>query len=295
MKDLKGSLILLLTALIWGTAFVAQTSAADNVGTFTFNAMRSFVGAIFLLLFVLVKDRREKENVKKWPLFGGVLCGVILALAMGFQQAGIGAYPDGVAASGRAGFLTAMYVVFVALCAGFFGKKLHPLVWGATGIAMIGMYLLCMAEGFGAVYTGDWLELACAVCFTAHILVVDHFAECDCVKLSCVQFFVCGAISLVVMCVGERGQNVDFTTILFPVFYAGVMSSGVAYTLQMIGQKYAKPAVASIVMSLESVFAVLAGWIILDERLGGRELLGCVFVFAAVIMAQIPQFMKSND
>lgn len=293
MRNLKGSLILLLAAFIWGTAFVAQTSASNCVGTFTFNATRSFVGAMFLLLLVRVRSIQKSE--KKWPVKGGIICGVVLSMAMGFQQAGIGAYPQGVAASGRAGFLTAMYVVIVALCAVFFGKKLHPLVWIATVTSICGMYLLCMSGGFDAIYLGDVLELACAVCFAGHILVVDRFSDCDSVKLSCLQFFVCGILSFVVMLFTERGQHVDFKEILLPVFYAGVMSSGVAYTLQMVGQKYTQPAVASIVMSLESVFAVLAGWIILNERLSLRELTGCGFVFVAVILAQIPQFLKKSS
>lgn len=300
MKNLKGSLILLLAALIWGTAFVAQTSGSDCVDTFTFNASRSFVGALFLWIVSLVRDYKVKSAasghtdaaVMPWPLKGGVLCGIILVAALGFQQAGISLYPDGVAASGRSGFLTATYVVMVAVCVQIAGKKLHPLVMLSVAGVIAGLYLLCMSEGFSNIYIGDVLGFACAVCFTAHIFVVDRFNNTDSVKLSCLQFLICGILSLVLALINEQiiWDNIIKATI--PILYTGIMSSGIAYTLQMVGQKYAEPHIASIAMSLESVFAVLAGWIILGEKLLPREYIGCVLVFAAVILAQVPTFKK---
>lgn len=289
MKNLKGSLILLITAIIWGSAFAAQTSGAENIGTFSFNALRSVVAALFLSILVIIRYLFSKEKTK-WPVLQGVICGVILCAAMGFQQAGIAAYPEGVAASGRAGFLTATYVVMVAVFSVLLGKKAHICMFLSTGICLVGMYLLCMADGFSSIYLGDILELLCAVLFTAHIIVVDQFNETDSIKMSLIQFTMCALISGVLMLIFEdlTWESVKMATV--PILYAGVMSSGVAYTLQMVGQKYAQPSVAAIIMSLESVFAALTGWLILNEYLSVRELLGCALVFAAVIIAQIPDF-----
>lgn len=316
MKNIKGSLILLITAFIWGTAFVAQTSASDSLGVFTFNAGRSLVAAAFLGALVWVKDfgsrikRRKPDDTKKpvktenhdkramdkasWPVRGGILCGVMLFFAMNFQQAGIGLYPEGVAASGRAGFLTATYVVMVALYMQLRGKKTHPLVLVSIVGTICGMYLLCMSGGFSGIYIGDVLELCCAVCFTGHILVVDRYADTDSFRLSCLQFLTVGVLSGF-MCLFEQVDGSAIFRALPLIAYAGVLSSGIGYTLQLIGQKYAEPAVASIVMSLESVFAVIAGWAVLHEVLSTRELAGCAFVFASVILAQVPQFIKTES
>lgn len=295
MKNIKGSIILLLAALIWGTAFVAQTSGSQLVPAFTFNAVRSFIGALFLwgMHFAFEAYRQKADSdyrPKKWPVKGGIICGMVLFCAMGLQQVGIGLYPDGVAASGRSGFLTATYVVMVAVYSQIAGKKMHPLIAISVVGVICGMYLLCIAGGITSLYIGDLLEFFCAVCFTTHILVVDRYSECNSIKLSCIQFLTCGTISLVIALLTESINIEHILAATGPILFAGIMSSGVAYTLQMVGQKYAEPAVASIVMSLESVFSVLAGWLILGEILELRELLGCVLVFASVIIAQIPQF-----
>jgi len=300
MKNIKGSLILLIAALIWGTAFVAQTSGSEVVPPFTFNASRSFIGALFLffcskLLFIGKNKSVRSDGVNSmaddsssgWPIKGGILCGLVLFFAMGFQQFGIGLYPEGVAVSGRSGFLTATYVVMVALYSQIVAKKISPLIIVSVTGVITGMYLLCMSAGFSEIYVGDVLEFMCAICFTLHILVIDKFSVCDSVKLSCIQFLTCGIMSFAVAVISETIVPEDILNAIGPIMFAGVMSSGVAYTLQMVGQKYAKPAVASIVMSLESVFSVLAGWIILNERLTSRELTGCIIVFAAVIISQI--------
>ncbi len=313
-KNIKGSVILLLAAFIWGTAFVAQTSGAELVGTFTFNSSRSFVGATFLCIVIAVMNlinRKKNDKIKnkiknnnelnctgikstgidsrrtKWPVKGGIVCGIVLCMAMALQQYGISIYPEGVAASGRAGFLTATYVVMVAVFSVFLGKKLHVSIIISTIVCVIGMYLLCLSGGMSGIYMGDVCELLCAVCFTGHILVIEHFSSEDSIKLSCIQFLVCGIISAIIMVMFE---NVDIHNLIgaaLPILYAGVMSSGVAYTLQMAGQKYVTASVASIVMSLESVFAALAGWILLNEVLSIREIAGCVLVFAAVLLAQM--------
>ncbi|MDD6328134.1 MAG: DMT family transporter [Eubacteriales bacterium] len=311
MKNLKGSLILLMAALIWGTAFVAQTSAANSVQTFTMNASRSLVGALFLLIVIAIRDmvkrargktgdndlKQDKLSEKtSWPVMGGICCGCMLFCAMGFQQAGIGAYPEGIAIAGRSGFLTATYVVMVAIFVQLRGKKLHPFVLMSIVGTIFGLYLLCMSGGFSHLYFGDLLEILCAVCFTGHILVADHFRKVDSIKLSCLQFLTCGILSGAVCLFTESVSVSALLDAAVPILYAGIMSSGVAYTLQLVGQKFAEPAVASIVMSLESVFAALAGWVILHERMQTRELIGCILVFAAVILAQIPEFLtKKSD
>lgn len=305
----KGSIMLLMAAFFWGTTFVAQSAAAKCIGAFTFNATRSYVGAIFLGALIwgrhIVRTRKKviknsndavidvisetnEPDKKRSVWFCGIICGLVLFAAMNCQQSGITLYPDGVAASGRSGFLTATYVIMVALCSKWLGKKIHPVVGGAVIICIIGMYFLCMSEGFDGVYLGDVLGLVCAACFAGHIMVVDRFSYCDSMKLSCIQFLTSGTLSLIVMLVIERPSFFQIGEALIPIFYAGIFSSGVAYTLQMVGQKYAAPAVASVVMSLESVFAAVGGFLILHEYLSGREVFGCVLVFVAVMLAQIP-------
>ena len=295
MNNIKGSLILLLTAFIWGTAFVAQTSGAGAVGTFTFNAARSIVGALFLAVVIIIKNVLDKRNnsgkvistenesrLQTWPLGPGIICGIVLFAAMTFQQYGISVYPQGVAASGRSGFITATYVVMVSVVSVFMGKKMH---W-ITGVSVAG----CVA----GMYLGDVLVFLGAICFTIHILVIDKFSSADSMKMSCIQFMVIAIVSTFAMIFTENVTFAGIKAALIPILYAGVLSGGIAYTLQMVGQKYAQPSVASIVMSLESVFAALAGWIILGEVLKKREIMGCILVFTAVILAQIPG-MKKGD
>lgn len=321
-KQFKGSLMLLLAAFFWGTTFAAQSSAADNIPTFTFNAARSFVGAAFLGGLVLIQEERKRRagqkkgsdgvvpavqmntgmQKKRGALFGGSICGVVLFAAMNFQQGGIAAYPEGAAASGRSGFLTATYVVMVAVCARLSavrergsraGKAAEGVFFSntdaAVAVCIAGMYLLCMSGGEKGIYFGDVLGLICAVFFTVHIMVVDHFSYCESVKLSCMQFLVGGCLSAAASFLFEEPNVHMLAAAVGPILYAGILSSGIAYTLQMEGQKYAEPSVAAVVMSLESVFAVLGGWIVLGEKLSARELAGCGLVFAAVILAQLPQ------
>lgn len=315
MKNLKGTLILLLTALIWGTAFVAQTSAADNISPFAFLFSRSLLASIFLFLLVLFQNRsklQKKMRSKKqnditdiddaynnedriWNksvITGGIFCGIPLAIASILQQIGIGIYPSDTAASGRAGFLTATYVIMVSLYSLFKSKKLRISILIATIVCMVGMYLLSLSGGFSKIYTGDILIFLCAIGYAIYILVVDKYGTIDTTKVSCIQFCFVTLFSLVGMLIFENPSISDFQSAAIPICYAGIFSSGIAYTLQMVGQKYAEPAVATIVMSLESVFAALSGWIILNEQLKGRELIGCVLVFAAVILAQLPDIWK---
>lgn len=310
MKQLKGSLMLLLAAFFWGTTFVAQTSASDAIGAFTFNASRSFVGAAFLggLILILNKTGINKDAInqemtnkettvhnKKGVIFAGFICGVVLFAAMNFQQWGIVIYPSEVASSGRSGFLTATYVVIVALCSRFLGKKIHKVIYLSVVLCIIGMYMLCVTDGFSSVYLGDVLGIICAFCFALHIIVVDKFSYCDSIKLSCMQFLTSGILSFFAMLIFEEPTLTSIKAAWLPILYAGILSSGIAYTLQMAGQKNAEPAVASVVMSLESVFAALGGWIVLNETLSIREIIGCVTVFVAVILAQTPSMLKSKN
>lgn len=288
-KSIKGTLILLVTALIWGGAFAAQSSASGLIGSFGFNAARSFIAAALLFAAVCISAHmRSRPLFSGRELFGGTMCGVFLFIATNLQQFGIAAYPAGVASSGRSGFLTATYVIIVALLSPIVGKKVRiSAVISAAG-CLLGMYFLCLGGGVSGFYTADILVFACALAFSAQILAVDKFSALDSLRLSCVQFAVCFLLSAAGAAVFEDNSAASFIGAAPEIIYAGVMSSCVGYTLQMVGQKYAPPAVASVTMSLESVFAALAGWAILGEKLSGTELFGCCLVFASVVFAQIP-------
>lgn len=302
-KKYFGSLALLLAAVIWGFAFVAQTTGARFIPAFTLNALRSFVGFAFLailcgLISVKKKDFLPKDKASlKTLIIGGICCGIALFIATGFQQYAIGTYPEEAGASGRSGFITALYVVLVpCVSALVFRKKIHPIVWLGIVIAVVGMYLLSFAKGISGVYMGDLITFLCAVSFCGHILVIDYFvARSNGVLLSCVQFFTVGVLSLITALIFEETTTAAVIEALMPILYLGIMSSGVAYTLQIVGQKYTAPTTASILMSLESVFAVIGGWVVLGERLSGRELFGCLLMFGAIIVAQIPDFIKENN
>ncbi|MBR7132292.1 MAG: DMT family transporter [Clostridia bacterium] len=303
-NNLKGSIILCTAALIWGLAFVAQSDAVGLVPSFMVNALRSFVGAGALYVFYYAVNRKQKtgffpteKTEKKRFLKGGTVCGVCLAIAMNFQLFGIAVYPDGVASEARAGFLTALYVILVPIASVFWGKKINLFVWLGVLIAVVGVYMLCFSDGFGGIYLGDILMFICAVAFTAHIISIDAYVGLmGGVRLSIMQFLVTGIISAVLSAVFELSQW-DAGNMLQAapqILYLGLMSSGVAYTLQIVGQKYAEPAVASISMSLESVFAALGGWVIVGNALSGKEILGCGLVFVAIITAQLPEFSKKH-
>ncbi len=294
MKKTKllANLGLLLAAFIWGSTFVAQSAGADLVETFTYQSVRSFIGGIVLLPVIFIIDRSAKKKPdyipptkkdKKTLYIGGIICGIVLTVAACLQQYGIG-----FTTVGKSGFITALYVVFVPIAGLIFKKRPRPIIWACVALAALGMYLLCMTERL-SLSLGDTFVLLCAFCFTAHIMVIDHFtALCDPVKMSCIQFFTSGIISGILMLIFEKP---DINTILsawLPICYAGVLSSGVAYTLQVVCQKHTEPTVASLLMSLESVFAVLSGAVVLKEIPTLREAVGCLIMFAAIILAQIP-------
>ena len=294
-KELKGTAMLLLTAFIWGIAFVAQSDGMNYVGPFTFNCVRMVIGGLVLLpcIFILerMKGSRTEKKVertnKKYMFIGGILCGIALGAAAALQQIGI-QYTT----VGKAGFITAMYIIIVPVLGIFFRRKAGVRVWISVIIAVAGLYLLCMS-GSLKLGRGDLLVLLCALVFSVHILLIDYFSpKTDGVKMSCIQFLTAGLISAVPMLLFEKPAVSDITAAWLPILYAGVLSCGVAYTLQVIAQKDADPTVASLVLSLESVFSVLAGWVILGQVLSGREILGCVLMFAAIILAQLPSVSK---
>ena len=293
---LKNGGMLLLTAFIWGTAFVAQSVGMDHLGPFSFNGIRCLIGAVALLPCIWFLNRMnkdpetdgsEKEKSGKDLITGGVACGVLLFTASSLQQAGI-QYTT----AGKAGFITAFYIVIVPVLGIFLHKKIQWKVWMAVLLALVGLYFLCITESF-SVGKGDALVFLCALVFSVHILVIDHFSpKVDGVKMSCIQFFVAAIVSGVGMFVLETPRFVSVVAAWMPLLYAGVLSCGVAYTLQILGQKNVNPAVASLILSMESCFSVLAGWIILGERLSFRESSGCILMFLAIILAQLPD--KNN-
>lgn len=285
MKNVKGSLILFVAAFFWGTTFVAQVMGVNHLGPFAYIASRCFIGSLFIFLFALVKDRKKSKS--KWPWKQGTICGLVLFFSMSMQQMGIDKYPENVAAAGRSGFLTATYVIFVAVVSCIFLKQFRILLVLSVVLSIVGMYLLCLKDGVSGVYFGDVLGILCAIGFATHILVIDRVKQVDGVKLSCVQFLVVGILSTVFSMFFETTAAGDLFASAGPILYAGIFSSGVAFTLQIVGQKYAEPTVASIVMSLESVIAALAGAFVLSEHLSLKETIGCGLVFLAVIIAQI--------
>ena len=287
---MKNSLLLVLVALIWGVAFVAQSEGAKDVGPYTFNAVRMIIGGLVLLPCIKIMDAigaKEKsaapEKGGKTLIVGGVCCGVMLFLASTLQQVGI-LYTT----AGKAGFITALYIVIVPIIGLIFGRKTGAALWISVALAVVGMYFLCMTESL-SLGRGELLCMLCAVFFALHIVVIDHFSpNVDGVRMSCIQFFVCGALSAVLMFIFEKPDVHKIVAAWLPILYTGVLSSGVAYTLQIVAQKNVNPTVASLLMSLESVFSALAGWIILGQSLSGRELFGCAVLFAAIILAQLP-------
>lgn len=291
--QLKGNALLMTTAIIWGTAFVAQKAGMDQLGPIAFNGIRTLIGAVALIPVILIinKSKKEKEPVSKTLILGGIFCGLALCAAGNVQQ--IGLYYTSVS---HTGFITALYVVIVPLMGIFLKKKVTPIMWCCVAAAAVGLYLLSIPpEGFGSVNKGDIIILICAFCFAIHILVIDHFSpKVDGVKLSCIQFFVAGAVSQIIMPFVDPALGHALPTMAtmtgswFTLLYAGVMSCGVAYTLQVVGQKYTDPGIAAMILCLESVFAVIAGMIILGEVMQLREILGCLIMFAAIVVANLP-------
>ena len=297
-EQIKSSLILLLTATIWGVAFVAQSVGMEYIGPFTFNAIRCVLGGLVLIPVILVlkkkketgAENQEKED-KKTLWAGGIACGVILCIASNLQQFGIME-----ASVGKSGFFTALYIVMIPVIGIFIGKRPGIKLWFCVALAVVGMYLLCMKDGSFTIERADIMLLLCALAFSFHILVVDYFSpKVDGVKMSCIQFFVCGVLSAVGMLFTETPDISNIQAAWLPLLYAGLLSCGVGYTLQIVGQKGINPVIASLIMSLESVISALAGWVILGQVLSPKEILGCVLMFVAIIITQIPIGNKKTD
>lgn len=279
-KELKGYGLLFIASLIWGFAFAAQSAGMEYVGPFTFTAVRSFLGAASLVPVIMILDphRTDKEWIK-----GGLACGLCLSVAMTLQQMGLVS-----TSAGKSGFLTALYILFVPLLGTAIHKKVSAHAKIGVVIALAGFYFLCLKESL-QLAQGDLMLIGSAIVFAIHILVIDKYSpKTSGIRISMVQFLVAGSVNLVLMFFFESPEISKIASAWIPIGYAGILSSGVGYTLQIVGQKHTKPTQASLVMSLESVFSVVAGWIILQETLSGRELLGCMLIFLAISIAQLP-------
>ena len=312
-SQIRGTVLLFITALIWGTAFVAQSVGAETMGPFTFNFARAILAGIFLIPTSAVMSAIDRKNglsttvdgtaagtsvqaAENGPeaeksaksggktlIIGGIACGVALFVASNLQQLGI-QYTT----IGKAGFLTAMYILLVPIASIFLGKKPGAKVWIGVVIAVVGMYMLCMTQGL-TIAPGDFYTILCAFAFTVQIMLIDHFSpKVDGVKMSCIQFWVVALLSAIMMMIFEKPDPAVMLAAWKSIAYAGIMSSGVAYTLQIIAQKDLNPTVASLLMSLESVISALSGWLILHQSMSFREICGCVLMFAAIILAELP-------
>ena len=296
-NKIKGFIILLITSIVWGFAFVAQDIAAKYIQPFTVNALRCIIGALVLLpviIFSSIKYKKpifEKDKRKRNDLIAAsILCGVFLCIGVNLQQFGISMYPIDAATSGRSGFITALYVVLVPITGVFLKKKLGLNTLISVLLATIGMYLLCLSNGLKHIYLGDLVVLGSAFGFTLQILCIDRFSHLvDGIKLSALQFLVCGLLSTILMFIFETPRIENIKESLLPILYLGIVSSGIGYTLQIVGQQYSqRPTLDSIIMSLESVFAVIGGALILHEHLLTNEIIGCVVMFISIIFAQLP-------
>lgn len=287
---LRGSLLLILVAIIWGTAFVFQRVGMERIEPITFTASRMTLAALAVGMVAVSRRRKsaaagaENGNADSWDMVaGGICCGAFLAFASIFQQMGIVH-----TAAGKAGFITALYILIVPVIGlVLFGKRYSWSVWLAVLLGMTGMYLLCMTERFQFA-RGDMLLCVCAILFSGHILCCDYFVrKGDPICISAIQFVVAAIISWIAAFIMESPSSAKIKSAMVPILYCGIVSGGLGYTLQIVGQKHTDPAVASLLLSLESVFAVIAGAVILDEHMIARELLGCIVMFAAIVIVQL--------
>ena len=302
-KQIRGSIMLLIAALIWGSAFVAQSEGMEYVEPFTFASVRFFIGSIVLLPVISFMKKKETGNgnlleeydkstgikglVAKHKLLvtGSVFCGIALTFATNFQQWGI----KYVSSVGKAGFITTLYIVLVPVFSLFIGKKVRPLIWVALAFAVSGLYFLCVTSKLTFEIL-DILLIMCAVFFALQIMIIDHYVDrVNPVALSSLQFFIVGVISAICMFIFEKPSISAIMSAMGPILYAGVLSSGVAFTLQVIAQKDLDPTLASMIMSLESVVSVLSGFVLLNQKLSVREVIGCILMFVGVILAQLPE------
>lgn len=300
--QIRHSLYLLFATLLWGTTFVAQSVAMDSLGPYTFNVCRFLVGFAFLFPLGMITGRKDphaanyREHTpesaakrRRLLLTGGIACGICIFFSGSFQQIGL-VYTT----AGKSGFLTAMYIILVPIFGLLLHHKCPPTVWAACAVAVAGLYFLCLS-GNVTINKGDVITLGSAAVFAVHILVVDRVSpEVNGVQLSALQFLIGGLLSIIPMLLFETPDWASVLGTWGPILYSGILSCGVAYTLQIIGQRDLNPTVASLLMSLESCISVLSGWLILGDTMNGRELFGCALMFGAIILAQLPQRAKSN-
>lgn len=296
-QKLKGNIFLLITAFIWGTAFIAQSKGVEELSPVIFNGVRSILGGAVLLPVIYISDLLKKKNGKsvkhldKTLLCGGIICGIFLCFASTLQSIGM-VYTS----PGKAGFITALYMIIIPIVKLFTGEKPRPIILASVCIAICGMYMMCISSEL-TINKGDVLILICAFLFSGHILAIDYFSpRVDGIKMSSIQFFVCGIINLSAVFIFDKPQLQPILNCALPIAYAGIMSCGVAYTLQILGQKYTDPTSASIIMSLESVFSTLStillvacGFQLTGGSLSARELLGCALLLVAIILVQLPE------
>ncbi len=297
-KKARGNIMLLMTAMIWGLAFVAQSDGMNYVGPFTYNAVRTLIGGVVLLPVIAllrIIPYKTSDSAPKAPLkitiLGGIICGIVFFIAAMFQQIGLT-----MTTAGKAGFVTSLYIVIVPVISVIIFRKTKIKIWICCLMTVIGFYFLCINENF-SISVGDLLVLACALFFAIHIMVIDHFnaKNVNCTAMACIQFFTAGILMLVCMFIFEHPDIDSLLSAWLPILYGGVMSCGVAYTLQILGQRYTDPTVAPLLLSLESVFAAVSGWLILNEQLSFKELIGCALVFIAVILAQIKVKRRNKE
>ena len=311
---LRNTFFLLLTAMIWGAAFVAQSVSMDYIGPFTFICLRSVIGGLFLIPVIIVLDgirkksqnesanavseenilhnieTKEKQRLSwknKQLIEGGIVCGIFLFFANCFQQTGI-QYTT----VGKAGFITTFYIIIVPLIGLFFKKYCGILTWIGVIIALAGLYFLCITQKL-TIQRGDALILCCSVLYAGQILAIDHYNPfVDGVKMSCIQFLTGGVLGAVFMFLFENPSLAMILSAAGPILYTGIMSTGVGYTLQIVGQKGLNPTVAALILSLESVFSALSGYVFLHQVLTTRELIGCALMFIAIVLAQLPDIRR---
>lgn len=292
----RSNLLLLMTAIIWGSAFIAQSKGADVIGPFTFNTVRYALAVVALLPVIYIFSRKRnsentvdqdipKANGTKTLIIGGIATGIALFTASSLQQ-----YAMAFTTAAKAGFITTLYVILVPIVGIFLKKKIRPIIWFCALLAVIGLYLLSIKPGTFSISRGDFFVLLCALAFTGHILIIDYFSpKTDGVKLSCIQFAVVSIASFVAMMMTEPFVLSEVLDAIIPLLYTGVLSSSVGYTCQIIAQKKADPVISSLILSLESVFAAIFGALILHESMSGREITGCAIMFVAIIIAQLPE------
>lgn len=292
----RSNLLLLLTAIIWGSAFIAQSKGADVIGPFTFNTVRYALAVVALLPVIYIFSRKRnsentvdqdipRANGTKTLIIGGIATGIALFTASSLQQ-----YAMAFTTAAKAGFITTLYVILVPIVGIFLKKKIRPIIWFCALLAVIGLYLLSIKPGTFSISRGDFFVLLCALAFTGHILIIDYFSpKTDGVKLSCIQFAVVSIASFVAMTMTETFVLSEVLDAIIPLLYTGVLSSSVGYTCQIIAQKKADPVISSLILSLESVFAAIFGALILHESMSGREITGCAIMFVAIIIAQLPE------